>query len=91
MYSLAEKEPFAIFHFKYRSLGQYRPFQYTHVLTYTPQASLKALGIVPRDEAMTVPLEDRPEEELTPDELRELVRRMRQVCILGFLWTKLLS
>ncbi|EUC26971.1 hypothetical protein COCCADRAFT_31407 [Bipolaris zeicola 26-R-13] len=59
--ALAEKEPFAIFHFKYRSL-----------------ASLKALGIVPRDEAMTVPLEDRPEEELTPDELRELVRRMRQ-------------
>ncbi|KAJ6273334.1 hypothetical protein PSV08DRAFT_348340 [Bipolaris maydis] len=41
-------------------------------------ASLEALGIVPRDEPMTVPLEDRPEEELTPDELRELVRRMRQ-------------
>ncbi|EMD97723.1 hypothetical protein COCC4DRAFT_63230 [Bipolaris maydis ATCC 48331] len=42
------------------------------------RASLEALGIVPRDEPMTVPLEDRPEEELTPDELRELVRRMRQ-------------
>lgn len=33
---------------------------------------------MPRDEPITVPLEDRPEEELTPDELRELVRRMRQ-------------
>ncbi|EUC46850.1 hypothetical protein COCMIDRAFT_4134 [Bipolaris oryzae ATCC 44560] len=61
VYSLAEKEPFATFHFKYRSL-----------------ASLEALGVVPRDDSMTVALEERPEEDLTPDELRELVRRMRQ-------------
>lgn len=46
---------------------------------------------MPRDEPITVPLEDRPEEELTPDELRELVRRMRQVCMLEFLRINLLS
>lgn len=44
-------------------------------------ASLKALRIVPPDESLSVPLEERPEEELNEEELRELLRRMRQVCM----------
>jgi hypothetical protein len=44
------------------------------------QASLKALRLITVDEANPVPLEDRPEEELSPAEMRALLRRMRQVC-----------
>ncbi|CAN9314272.1 unnamed protein product [Alternaria alternata] len=42
------------------------------------QAVLKALRILKITEPTSVPLEDRPEEDLTPAELRELLRRVRQ-------------
>ena len=42
----------------------------------THEAALRALGIIPR-EPTPVPLEERPEDELTPEELRELVRRFK--------------
>ncbi|CAN9254227.1 unnamed protein product [Alternaria alternata] len=60
-YKFVDQEPFANFHFKYRSL-----------------ASVKALQILKITEPTSVPLEDRPEEDLTPAELRELLRRVRQ-------------
>ncbi|CAN9301452.1 unnamed protein product [Alternaria sp. RS040] len=60
-YKFVDQEPFATFHFKYRSL-----------------ASLKALRILEITKPTSVPLEDRPEEDLTPAELRELLRRVRQ-------------
>ncbi|CAN9285288.1 hypothetical protein CC77DRAFT_1096792 [Alternaria alternata] len=60
-YKFVDQEPFATFHFKYRSL-----------------ASLKTLRILKITEPTSVPLEDRPEEDLTPAELRELLRRVRQ-------------
>ncbi|KNG52249.1 hypothetical protein TW65_00717 [Stemphylium lycopersici] len=41
-------------------------------------ASLKALRVIPFNDTTRVPLEDRPEEELGPAELRELLRRMRR-------------
>ncbi|CAN9268255.1 unnamed protein product [Alternaria alternata] len=40
--------------------------------------SVKALQILKITEPTSVPLEDRPEEDLTPAELRELLRRVRQ-------------
>lgn len=46
--------------------------------------ALKALGILPR-EPTPVPLEERPEDELSPEELRQLVRRFRVCILLSFL------
>ncbi|KAI4700113.1 hypothetical protein J4E81_004149 [Alternaria sp. BMP 2799] len=60
-YDYLDKEPFATFHFKYRSL-----------------ASLRALRLVTVNDPAPVPLEERPEEDLTPAELRELLRRVRR-------------
>ncbi|RII14314.1 hypothetical protein CUC08_Gglean003893 [Alternaria sp. MG1] len=60
-YKFVDQEPFATFHFKYRSL-----------------ASLKALQILKITEPTSVPREDRPEDDLTPAELREPLRRVRQ-------------
>lgn len=45
------------------------------------QASLRALRLIADDETPPIPLEDRPEEDLSPAELRELLRRVRQVCM----------
>lgn len=64
-YTHVDDKPFATFHFKYRSLS-----------------ALKALRIIsdPADVDLT-PLEDRPEDTLTPDELREALRRLRRVSL----------
>ncbi|KAI4652231.1 hypothetical protein J4E93_002430 [Alternaria ventricosa] len=61
LYKFLDEEPFATFHFKYRSLE-----------------SLRALRLVTVNDPPSVPLEERPEEELTPAELRELLRRVRR-------------
>jgi hypothetical protein len=53
----------------------------SYFLTHILQASLKALRLITVDETAPVPLEDRPEENLSPAEMRELLRRMRQVCM----------
>lgn len=42
----------------------------------TMAVALQALGIVPRD-STPVPLEERPEDELSPEELRQLVKRLK--------------
>lgn len=55
-------------------------------LTYI--AVLQALHVIPRTPS-PVPLEDRPEDELSPEELRELVKRLKVSMSLG-LRTKVL-
>ncbi|KAI4629254.1 uncharacterized protein J4E87_003516 [Alternaria ethzedia] len=61
-YKFLDEEPFATFHFKYRVSSE----------------SLRALRLVTVNDPPSVPLEERPEEELTPAELRELLRRVRR-------------
>ncbi|KAF1358361.1 hypothetical protein EJ07DRAFT_156962 [Lizonia empirigonia] len=48
----------------------------TLVFKYRSLVALQALGIVPR-EPTPVPLEERPEDELSPEELRQLVKRLK--------------
>lgn len=55
--------------------GKRHPFA-IFTFRYRSKKALQAEYIVPKSPT-PVPLEDRPIEELTPDELRELVRRQR--------------
>jgi hypothetical protein len=70
-----EGHPFAVFHFKYRSLGTSIPTVSVCTLTRL-LAALKTLQIVTRTPSPT-PLEDRPVDELSTAELAELVNRYR--------------
>lgn len=67
--------PFAIFHFKYRSLGTSTLIVSVCTLTRL-LAALKSLHIVSHAPSPT-PLEDRPVDELSTAELAELVKRYR--------------
>lgn len=82
-----ERLPFAKYHFKYRSLGERPPtshplfmrrfFRIRRTLTdHNRVEALKSLYIVPRSPS-PVPLDERPEENMSPDELRELVRQLK--------------
>jgi hypothetical protein len=66
--------PIVLFKFKYRSLGRV-PFGVTELLLMFPDA-LMQLKIFPRTPSPE-PLEDRPINELTLDETRELLRRQK--------------
>jgi len=72
--------PFAVFNFKYRSrsattLRIIARFEADSCHLPTSEA-LQDLRIIPRTPT-PVPLEDRPLEELTAEEMRELLRRQR--------------
>ena len=41
--------------------------------------ALRILGLIPR-ESTPPPLEERPEDELTPEELRQLVKQLKVYC-----------
>lgn len=69
--------PRASFNFKYRSLGnRYAVWATRRANIYL--AALQTTGVIPRAPT-PVPLEDRPLEELTLEETRELVRRQRVI------------
>jgi hypothetical protein len=74
----ASDRPFATFKFKYRSKGKqyYLCRFYIKGLTRVV-AALQSLLIVPRSPS-PVPLEDRDVNTLTPEESRELIRRLRK-------------
>jgi hypothetical protein len=67
--------PFATFRFKYRSLNKSHP-RHGFALSHTFLENLQALHVVPPP----VPLEDRPVEELTPQEAQELIYQLKKVC-----------
>ena len=69
--------PYATFHFKYRSRRKYFNLtSYQDMLIRNPEA-LQAELIIPRSPS-PVPLEERPEESLTREELLELLARTRR-------------
>lgn len=69
--------PYATFHFKYRSRRKYFIItSYQDLLIRDPEA-LQAELIIPRSPS-PVPLEERPEESLTREELLELLARTRR-------------
>jgi hypothetical protein len=51
-----------------------------HVHAKKKLAALRALHIIPR-EPTPLPLEERPEEELTPEELLQVVRTFKVDCV----------
>jgi hypothetical protein len=51
-----------------------------HVNADKKLAALRALHIIPR-EPNPLPLEERPEEELTPEELLQVVRTLKVDCV----------
>ncbi|KAK4549810.1 hypothetical protein LTR36_005111 [Oleoguttula mirabilis] len=61
---------------RHRILIDKQPFA-TFNFKYRSRAALQALCVIPRTPS-PVPLEARPIEELTPDEMRELLRRQRE-------------
>jgi hypothetical protein len=85
-YDWVTNAPFATFNFNYRSKGKSWSSSTTSGLFLTMNIdALRALMIIPREptplvhETTPVPLEDRPEEDLSPDELRQLVKNLK-VC-----------
>jgi hypothetical protein len=84
-YDWVTNAPFATFHFNYRSNGKSWSSSTTSgpFLTMNTDA-LRALMIIPREPTplvneTPVPLEDRLEEDLSPTELRQLVKKLK-VC-----------
>ena len=71
--------PYASFNFKYRSRSKQvsKNFTYRQLNKYFTTEALQAELIIPRSPSPT-PLEERPEETLTREELLELLARMRR-------------
>jgi hypothetical protein len=75
-YGHGEIKPFAVFNFRYRSSGKCFCHSSAPLTLIITAAALKSLHIIPRSPS-PVPLEDRPEEDLTPAEMAELLKRYR--------------
>ncbi|KAK7522017.1 hypothetical protein IWZ03DRAFT_357586 [Phyllosticta citriasiana] len=52
-----------------------RPFA-TYIIRYRSTEALKIMGLIPRAPE-PIPLEERPVDELTPEEMKELIRRQK--------------
>lgn len=48
-------------------------------------AALRALRVLPAEEAVVIPPEERPEDQLTPAELQEALRRVCVLCSVSIL------
>lgn len=71
------KDPIAVFVFKYRSRSKLYPRFVSNLMADFNIGDLQVEGVIPRSPS-PLPLEQRDPDDLSPEEARELVRRLRQ-------------